>query len=183
MVKHHVSRANYTLQSSQLWSTILHHVTLRLITNKNQSTKSRISRACDTNALVTHFNYYWLRISWGGGEGGVRTCIKWTGCFLKGLDETFQGTGSLSERSLTKHNQGTKRPADILVIPFFDIPTELSYRRNHSECYDEKSVELIEFKERSVVVVATKPFAFNVIHKLKHNKSNPIARNFTTFLI
>lgn len=55
MVKHHVSCTNYTLQSSQLWSTILHHVTLRLITNKNQSTKSRISRACDTNALVTRF--------------------------------------------------------------------------------------------------------------------------------
>ena len=58
-----------------------------------------------------------------------------------------KGTGSLSECSLTKRNQGTKRPADVFVIPFFDIPRELSYRENH--CYDEKSVEFIEFRERS----------------------------------
>ena len=76
IVKHHVSRANYTLQSSQLWSTVLHHVTLRLITKTNQSTKCRIPRAFDANGMVTRFKNYWFRISWrrggGGGEGGCK---------------------------------------------------------------------------------------------------------------
>ena len=32
-----------------------------------------------------------------------------------------------------------------------------------------------------MVVDITAAFTFNVIHKLKHNKRNPIARSFTTF--
>ena len=74
IVKHHVSRANYTLQSSQLWSTVLHHVTLRLITKTNQSTKCRIPRAFDANGMVTRFKNYWFRISWR--RGVVRTYTK-----------------------------------------------------------------------------------------------------------